>query len=143
MSIKIEQLKNKLKEKKIRPTHIRLRVLDYLEKNTTHPMADMIFSDLQKSIPTISKMSVYNTLNKFVENEIVFPVIITGTEIRYDCNTGSHHHFMCKKCNEIFDLGIDCKECKYFQKKSICGHKVNETHVYIKGICKDCLKREK
>ncbi len=143
MNTKLEQLQNILEENNIRPTYIRLRVLDYLDGNKNHPTADMIYEKLLKEIPTISKMSVYNTLNLFSEKGIVNQLVITGTETRFDGNPSSHHHFFCEKCSKVYDLGIECGECKYLEKNSIKGHKINEAHVSLKGICKNCIEQDK
>jgi len=65
MITKMELIKNRWKEKEIRPTYIRLKVLDYLEKNKVHPTAEVIYKALVKEMPTISRTSVYNTLCVF------------------------------------------------------------------------------
>lgn len=140
MITKMELFKNKLQEKEIKPTYIRLKVLDYLEKNKVHPTAEVIYKALVKKIPTISRTSVYNTLNVFYEKGLVTPLFITGLKARFDSNISSHHHFLCVKCRQIIDLDI---ECSYFKKGKVKAHKITELHGYFKGICRDCLKKEK
>jgi len=49
----IEALKNTLKEKGIKPTYQRLKILDYMSQNIrNHPTVDMIYAELAKEIPT-------------------------------------------------------------------------------------------
>jgi Fe2+ or Zn2+ uptake regulation protein len=135
------KLKNILKEKDLKPTYQRLKVIEYLDKHMNgHPTVEMIYEALSKNIPTMSMTTIYNTLNAFLEKGLVSAVTITGTEIRYDFNTSPHHHFLCKKCGKIIDIDI---KCPIADKKKIYGHKIEEFHRYIKGICKNCLKREK
>ncbi|MBE0460686.1 MAG: transcriptional repressor [Candidatus Aminicenantes bacterium] len=136
----MELLKKGLLKKGIRPTYIRLKVLDYLETNRNHPTAEAIYKSLVKEIPTISRTSVYNTLNFFHEKELINILFITGIEARFDSNISPHHHFLCGKCGRIIDLDI---ECNYFKKGNIRGHRIIELHGYFKGICKDCLKEGK
>jgi len=140
MITNLEYLKQLLSDKNIKPTYIRLRVLDYLEKNNRHPTAEAIYKALVEKIPTISRTSVYNTLNIFYEKGLVTPLFITGLKARYDYNISPHHHFLCEECGRIIDLNI---ECNYFKKGNVRGHRINELHGYFKGICCDCLKREK
>lgn len=138
MDTELESFKNTLQENGIKPTYLRLKIMNYLETNRVHPTAEAIFKTLAKEIPTLSRTSVYNTLNTFNKNGLLTPLYITGSEANFDSNTNPHHHFLCKKCGKIIDIDI---ECKYFKDGNILGHKITELHGYYKGICKDCLKR--
>ncbi len=126
--------------KGLKPTFQRLRILEYLQKHNNHPTVEMIYEYLVKEIPTISKTTIYNTLNALVEKGIVCAITITGTEIRYDFKTFPHHHFLCRRCGKVIDIDI---ECPYVKKGQIDGHKIEELHGYFKGICKECLKKDK
>lgn len=140
---KMEKLKYYLKEKGIKPTYQRLRILGYMSENgKNHPNVEMIYEKLQSEIPTISMTTIYNTLNTFFKKGLVCPVTITGTEVRYDFNTYSHHHFLCKKCGRIIDIDVKCPFAER-SKSSVCGHQIEEVHGYFKGICRDCLKKGK
>ncbi len=137
----MERLKNTLKEKGLKPTYQRLKVLEYLDKHeNSHPTVEMIYEALARKIPTMSMTTVYNTLSAFLEKGLVAEVTITGTEVRYDFVSTPHHHFFCKKCGNIIDINI---KCPIAEKKQTHGHKVEEVHGYFKGLCKDCLKSEK
>jgi Fe2+ or Zn2+ uptake regulation protein len=139
----IETLKNILKEKGIKPTYQRLKILDYMSQNIrNHPTVDMIYAELAKEIPTISMTTVYNTLSTFIEKGLVCGVTITGTEVRYDFNTESHHHFLCKKCGQIKDIDIPCSLAAK-KGELVDGHRLEEIHGYFKGTCRDCLERFK
>jgi Fe2+ or Zn2+ uptake regulation protein len=139
----IEALKNTLKEKGIKPTYQRLKILDYMSQNIrNHPTVDMIYAELAKEIPTISMTTVYNTLSTFIEKGLVCGVTITGTEVRYDFNTESHHHFLCKKCGQIKDIDIPCSLAAK-KGELVDGHRLEEIHGYFKGTCRDCLERFK
>lgn len=121
----------------IRPTYQRLKILEYLAASEEHPTADMIYRGLVKHIPTMSKTTVYNTLKSFLDKGIVRPLMITGTEIRFDCLGDPHHHLLCEKCNRIMDIDISCPHA---HKGTLAGHKIKELHGYFKGVCSDCLK---
>lgn len=143
MITKMERIKNVLNEKGIKPTYQRLKILEYMDKNTkNHPTVEMIYEELLKDIPTISMTTIYNTMNTFLERGLVYGVTITGTGVRYDFNTDPHHHFLCKKCGRIMDINVKCPFVER-SKNSVCGHQIKEMHGYFKGICKDCLKKNK
>jgi Fe2+ or Zn2+ uptake regulation protein len=134
----MKQPKEILIDKGVKPTFQRLRILEYLQKHNNHPTVEMIYEDLVREIPTISKTTIYNTLNSFLEKGIIHAITITGTETRYDFKTIPHHHFLCKRCGKVIDVDI---ECPYVKKGKIGGHKIEELHGYFKGICKGCLRK--
>ncbi len=137
----MERLKSVLKEKGLKPTYQRLKILEYLNKHVdAHPTVEMIYEALVGRIPTISMTTIYNTLNAFLDKHIASAVTITGTELRYDITTKSHHHFLCKKCGKILDVNV---KCPVIEKQGVKGHKIDEIHGYFKGVCKNCLSKEK
>lgn len=139
----IQKLKNQLKIKGLKPTYQRLKVLEYLNAHMNdHPTVEMIYKKLSKEIPTISMTTIYNTLNAFVEKGLACTVTITGTEARYDFITSHHHHFFCKKCRKIIDIDIKCPIMEG-KNKATRGHTIEEVHGYFKGLCKDCVKKNK
>ena len=127
-----------LKDNYIKITSQRLLVLKYLDENCTHPTADQIYTDLKTNNPSLSKTTVYNSLETLANHGIIQVITISGSELRYDLEHGMHHHFYCKKCGKIIDIEISCPNV---EKMSEYGHKVEEIHGYIKGICKECLKK--
>lgn len=129
-----------LKKNNLTVTPQRIMILKYLNTHNIHPTADEIFSSLKKNIPSLSKTTVYNALDALQKHEIIQAITISGSELRYDIPHVMHHHFYCKKCGKIVDIDISCPNVK---KMSEYGHKVEEIHGYIKGICKECLKKGK
>lgn len=125
-----------LKKRKIHPSYQRLRILDYLYKNQYHPTAEQIFKDLQREIPTLSKTTIYNTLNLFLENGLIRAVNIEEHETRYDIITEKHGHFKCEICGEITNFFIDFDSLK---AKELNGFKIIDKNIYFKGICPGCL----
>ncbi len=129
-----------LKENNLKVTPQRLIVLKYLGEHCTHPTTDQIYKDLKTNNPSLSKTTVYNTLEVLEKNGIIQSITISKSELRYDFKHGMHHHFLCKKCGRIIDIDV---ECPNLGKMLECGHNVEEVHGYFKGICNKCLKKEK
>ena len=130
---------NLLREKQLKITPQRIEILRYLETHNTHPTVDEIYSELKEKNPSLSKTTVYNSVEILEKNGIIQSLTISGSELRYDFKHGMHHHFLCKKCGEISDIDV---ECPNLGKMLECGHEVQEVHGYFKGICKKCLKKE-
>ena len=132
----MEKLRAYLEEEGIQPSYHRLKILEYMMNHRTHPTVDIIYKNLSKEIPTLSKTTVYNTLKLFVAKGIVQELTIEEKEVRYDADTKPHAHFKCIECGNVYDIAL---ESPIFDTETIEGHKVIECHVYLKGVCKDCF----
>ncbi len=139
--LKIEPIvaANYLKERDIQPSFHRLKVLEYMMLHKNHPTVEIIFKDLIKDIPTLSKTTVYNTLKNFSKKGIVSELTIEENELRFDFDTSNHAHFKCQKCNTIYDI---FEKFNIYEQNILDDHKVEEKHIYFKGICKNCLSKE-
>lgn len=127
-----------LKSKGIKPSYQRMKIYEYLLNNRTHPTVDIIYKALAPEIPTLSKTTVYNTLNLFIENGIVNLIVIEENETRYDVDISIHGHFKCENCGKIYDLDIDSSA---FGIEKLDNFQVTEQHIYFKGICKECSNK--
>lgn len=132
----MKDLEKELKNRNINLSYQRLKILEYLNQNHCHPTVDQIYKGLHEIIPTLSKTTVYNTLKKLVEEDLVRVINIEDNETRYDINTENHGHFKCDNCGTIFDFSINmdslvCVELEDFR--------VFDKNVYFKGICPQCL----
>lgn len=124
----------------LKVTPQRLEILRYLDTHRTHPTADTIYSELKVANPSLSKTTVYNTLQHLGEHGLVHILNISGSESRFDSNINQHHHFLCKKCGSIIDINIDCPNAKVVEAG---GHRIDEIHGYFKGVCASCIEKMK
>lgn len=131
----IDVLKNMLVDANIRPTFQRLKILEYLNLNHTHPTVDEIYISLCPTIPTLSKTTVYNTLKSFVKADIVDEIKIENTEIRYDILTEPHGHFKCKECGKIYNFSFPHN---LISSEDLNGFIIDNKNVYLNGTCPDC-----
>ncbi len=136
MKLLIEDLPTELKNRNIRPSYQRIKVLEYLIENQCHPAVDQIFKDLQSEISTLSKATIYNTLYLFIEAGLVRVLTIEENETRYDIITENHGHFKCDQCGTILNFNIDIDS---IITEQLTGFKVVDKNVYFKGVCQKCL----
>lgn len=129
-------LKETLLSKGIKPSYIRLKILEYLISNENHPTVDDIYQELKKLFPTLSKTTIYLNLNLFVKNNIVKVLNVDNNEQRFDFIKQEHINFFCEKCKKVYDIPI--KEIKIEYENT--DHKIKDTILYLKGICKECKK---
>ncbi|WP_321437636.1 transcriptional repressor [uncultured Bacteroides sp.] len=129
---------DKLVSFNIKPSVQRIAIMDYLLTHRTHPSADVVYSDLSGTMPTLSKTTVYNTLKLLAEHGAALMLTIDENNVCFDGDTSPHSHFLCKKCGKIFDLPMPSTVKDVMQMESD-GHIITELHYYYKGICRYCL----
>ena len=137
---KIKNLTKILIEKNIKPSYQRIKILEYLTTKRNHPTVDKIFIDLVKEVPTLSKATVYNTLNLFKKANLASVVTIENNETKYDAKVASHGHFKCESCGNIYDFEVNIDN---LPTDSLKHFKINERNIYFKGICPRCLNNNK
>jgi len=136
----LESIRKYFERKGIQSSIHRLKIYQYLISNPYHPTAEEIYNTLVKEVPTLSRTTVYNTMKYFLKKGIVSDLTISENEVRYDSNTTPHAHFRCIRCGRIFDVELK-KHC--WGMKEIEGNKILRQQVYLFGICKDCLEKER
>ncbi len=123
-----------LKEKDIKPSFQRIKVLEYLMNDQEHPTADTIYRKLLDEVPTLSKATVYNTLNLFLEKGLVSPMSVDHHEIRFDVVTEDHGHFVCSKCGRVYNFPYQASN-KY---TGLDDFEIDDVEIVLKGLCKYC-----
>ena len=132
----IEQLSQELSQIGIRPSHQRIKILEYLKLNLCHPTVDQIFRAIQPHLPTLSRTTVYNTMDEFSKAGLVRPISIEETEVRYDINVENHGHFKCDTCGMIRNFTINLDHLSLVELENC---QVFDRNIYFKGTCPDCL----
>ena len=135
MITNMEQIKQLLEGRGVQPSYQRVRILQYLIEKENHPSVLELYEQISREIPTLSKTTVYNTLNALVEKGLVTALPLTSDEMRYDHNTDAHHHFLCRKCGRIIDIDV---KCAYTRLTEIAGHRIEAVYGHFRGVCKEC-----
>ncbi len=135
----IDNVGDYLKSNGIKPSFQRIRIFEYLLNSKEHPKVDDIYRELIQEIPTLSKTTVYNTLNLFMEKGIVHLVTIEGTENRYDVNIEDHGHFKCEVCGRVFDFEILEGDLKTDLPE---GFVISQKDLFFRGTCADCSRKK-
>lgn len=128
---------NKLKNKNIKPSHIRISIYDYISKDRIHPTVDTIYKDLSKSLPTLSKTTIYNTLNLFVEKDLIKALNLNDNTMRYELVRSDHAHLKCRTCSEIFDIPA---QVELELPKDLEDSTIDDIDILLLGTCPKCLK---
>lgn len=136
MSYSLEELKTELSQHNIKLSYQRLKILEYLMENRTHPSVDTIYNDLKDTITTLSRTTIYNTVNSLVDAGLLRAVVSSANEVHYDIYTANHAHFECQKCHKLIDLEYDFDALP--KPAGLDGCTVTETSLLFLGVCPDC-----
>ena len=88
----------------IRPTNQRVEVAAVLLTQPQHLSADQVLASVNRLEVIVSKATVYNTLNLFVEKGMIRQVIIDSGKVFYDSNTASHYHIYNEDTGQLYDI---------------------------------------
>ena len=97
-------IKELLSRHGIRPTTQRLEIAALMLSRPQHLSADQILDKVNHETAVVSKATVYNTLNLFVEKGLVHQVIVDAGKVFYDSNTGVHHHIYNEDTGTLQDV---------------------------------------
>lgn len=124
-------------EKKLRYSHQRERIYEYLCQSREHPSAEMVYEALRPEIPGLSLGTVYRNLRLLEQIGKVRRVSVQGTE-RYDTCCHDHVHFLCEKCGILRDL--DCNAAEALRKAIPLepGYSLTRLDLTITGTCPHC-----
>jgi Fe2+ or Zn2+ uptake regulation protein len=120
-----------LRDHRIQPTPQRIAVAGFILGSVAHPSADQVFEQVLPKCPTLSRATVYNTLNLMVEKGLVRPQILKEGTVVFDANVAAHHHFIDEETGEVFDVPWDALSVT--GERTLEGFEVREYHVVLRG----------
>ena len=131
-------IKKILKTRNLRATELRvalLEIISNLGRAVSH-------QEIQNSLIKFDRITLYRTLNTFIERGILHKIILEDNKNFYalcnlECTTDKHQHqhihFLCNQCKEV-----SCLESKEPIELGISNHLVDEIEITATGICQDC-----
>jgi Fe2+ or Zn2+ uptake regulation protein len=120
-----------LKKHGINPSAQRVAVAQYVLQTEDHPSADEVWTRVRKRFPHVSRATIYNTLNLFVEKGLLREFVLTEGRVVFDPNTSSHHHFIDEDSGEIHDVPWDAVVVS--DVAGLDGLEVREYQVVMRG----------
>jgi Fe2+ or Zn2+ uptake regulation protein len=120
-----------LRTKGVQPTPQRLAVARFVLGTDTHPTADEVWAKARRECLTLSRATVYNTLNLLVERGLLKARAITEGVVVFDPHVGRHHHFVDEATGRIHD--IPWEAVRVTRRSSLRGFEVREYQVVMRG----------
>ncbi len=132
-----------LKKHAIKVTKPRVAIYELLEKEHTGIGADYIYSTLLKENLSINLSTVYRTLELFEEKNLIQKYDLGEKKYNFSLIRHGHHHIVeCDSCHKVINLDCPMKQIEDLITKET-GFHLTEHHLELKGICRDCLEKEK
>lgn len=91
---------------------------------------------LEKNGDKFNKTSVYRTLEKLQENDLVCKQIFGENEAKFELRSDHHDHAICTNCEKVILV-----ECHTDLEQKIPGFHSNHHHTTIYGVCDSCLQK--
>lgn len=137
--MKYSELKQSLKNHKLRVTDCRMDVLEYFQQQNKA----LSFKDLEDRFKEYDRVTLYRTLHSFEENGLLHKIPGDGGSAVYglcnDCDVESHHHnhmhFKCTSCGttECIDVPVDIPAVSLPK-----NYKMADMDVIVNGTCNTC-----
>lgn len=115
----------------IQPSAQRVAVADYVLFTDEHPSADRVFNTVRKSLPVLSRATVYNTLNLFVKEGLLRELVLAEGNVVFDPKLERHHHFVDETSGRIYDVPWEALEVKKIA--ALEDYDVDEYQVVLRG----------
>ena len=121
----------RLRNSGIKPTPQRIAVAEFVLNTAVHPTADEVWTYVRNNCPTISRATVYNTLNLFADKGLLKPQPLREGVVVFDSHVKPHHHFIDEDTGEVIDIPWEALRIR--REKPLKGFEVREYQVVMRG----------
>ncbi|MDR1687677.1 MAG: transcriptional repressor [Clostridiales bacterium] len=121
-----------------RNTIQRTLILNAVKELNNHATAEQVYEHIVKTHPTISKATVYRNLSQMADAGELLNIGSLNGSVRYDHNCHKHYHFVCGKCEKVFDADIYFND---LNDRVTClgGFNITGHSLIFTGTCKECV----
>ena len=124
----------RLTERGIQPSAHRVAVAQYVLSTEEHPSAERVWESVKAKFPMISRATVYNTLNLFVEKGLLRELHLSPEAVVFDPNVDPHHHLIDEQTGAIHDVPWD--HVKVAEIAQLDGYEIHDYQVVMRGTRK-------
>lgn len=117
-------------------THARRIVHAALRRRRDHPTADELWDEVRAELPSLSRTTVYRTLDTLVRVGAATRICHPGASARYDAVLERHDHVVCAGCGDVRDVRSTALDG--LPRPRVPGFDIHEHSVYFRGTCHAC-----
>ncbi len=109
-----------------------------------HPSAEDVYSALSADYPSISKATVYRTLNRMADDGCALKVSVADGADRFDDTLRPHYHVVCTECGRVDDVVVsdELASLDFAAAANASGYTITGHDLLFKGVCEVCRRGE-
>ncbi len=138
--MKYEHFKAICQDSGLKATSQRFLIYKALADNRNHPTADRLYEMVAPNLPGLSRDTVYRTLNMLASCGLAQKLIMPGGATHFDGDNSAHHHFLCEKCGEIFDMDWGEFDALIWPESALKIGRPDRASVLVAGACRTCVR---
>lgn len=123
----------RLKNAGIQPSSQRLAIANYVLFTKEHPSAEQVMAQVVDAEPLVSRATVYNTLNLFVQRGLLKELHICDGHAVFDPEMSPHHHFLDVETGEIFDVDAPHPPRDWAAQLALGDAEIHDVQVILRG----------
>jgi len=134
----MEKILSLLRQHGITPTPQRQATMAAILSVSGHLSADEVWEQVKKTCPTVSRATVYNTLNLLAEKKLLKAQVLKEGRVVFDHCLEPHHHFIDDETGAIHDVPWDTLQVT--GKEALADFDIREYQVVLRGRRKKSVK---
>ena len=107
-----------------------------------HPTADDVYASVKLILPNISLGTVYRNLAQLAENGDILKISTSANKEHFDGFVHRHFHFICNKCDKIYDVDLDGMDEIKNQAAEKLNADIEDYSLIFYGICENCSSKK-
>jgi Fe2+ or Zn2+ uptake regulation protein len=145
-----QQLIERFRSQHLKVTPQRQCIFEALSATAgSHPTAESIWATVVQTMPAVSLKTVYQTLNDLASMGVLTHLDVGTGSARFDINTDRHHHLVCTRCANVWDVYVDLTD--NWIESRLAGQLpdelngrffVSSTDIVFRGLCETCRRAE-
>lgn len=111
----------------------------------SHPTADDVYRAVNADYPSISKATVYRTLNKMAETGQALKVPVSSGAGHFDDTLRPHNHIVCTSCGRVDDVEVSLPHSagEVIASAHAPGYQITGYEFLFQGLCPNCAKERR
>lgn len=123
----------------MRITAQRRTICAYLANTDSHPSPYDVYQAVAAEHPSISRATVYNTLNTLQQLGLIVEISVGSDHTHYDTDPEPHVNVICLRCHKIYDYEGDMgMDALYTAVQEELDFQPVGARVTLVGFCSDC-----
>ena len=117
-------------------------IRSFLMSRKDHPTAEVVYDNVSKEFPNISLGTVYRNLAQLAENGDILKISTSANKEHFDGFVHRHFHFVCNKCDKIYDVDLDGMDEIKNQAAEKLNADIEDYSLIFYGICENCSSKK-